>query len=70
MSNTDLLRASEADLLPPGFVQDHVFDFTVDGYRGRAEVEMDMSPQEFARFVRAEIEDYQRVVRAVGIKPQ
>jgi tripartite-type tricarboxylate transporter receptor subunit TctC len=31
---------------------------------------MDMSPQEFARFVRAEIEDYQRVVRAAGIKPQ
>jgi tripartite-type tricarboxylate transporter receptor subunit TctC len=31
---------------------------------------MDMSPQDFARFVRAEIEDYQRVVRAAGIKPQ
>jgi tripartite-type tricarboxylate transporter receptor subunit TctC len=31
---------------------------------------MDMSPPEFARFVRAEIEDYQRVVRAAGIKPQ
>jgi tripartite-type tricarboxylate transporter receptor subunit TctC len=31
---------------------------------------MDMSPQEFARFVRSEIEDYQRVVRAAGIKPQ
>ena len=31
---------------------------------------LDMSPQEFARFVRAEIEDYQRVVRAAGIKPQ
>ena len=31
---------------------------------------MDMSPQEFARFVRAEIEDYQKVVRAAGIKPQ
>jgi tripartite-type tricarboxylate transporter receptor subunit TctC len=31
---------------------------------------MDMSPQEFSRFVRAEIEDYQRVVRAAGIKPQ
>jgi tripartite-type tricarboxylate transporter receptor subunit TctC len=31
---------------------------------------LDMSPQEFARFVRAEIEDYQRVVRGAGIKPQ
>ncbi len=31
---------------------------------------MDMSSQEFGRFVRSEIEDYQRVVRAAGIKPQ
>jgi tripartite-type tricarboxylate transporter receptor subunit TctC len=31
---------------------------------------MDMSAQDFARFVRSEIEDYQRVVRAAGIKPQ
>ena len=31
---------------------------------------MDMSPPDFARFVRSEIEDYQRVVRAAGIKPQ
>ena len=31
---------------------------------------MDMSAQEFARFVRSELEDYQRVVRAAGIKPQ
>lgn len=31
---------------------------------------LDMSPQEFARFVRSEIDDYQRVVRAAGIKPQ
>ena len=31
---------------------------------------LDMSPQEFARFVRGEIDDYQRVVRAAGIKPQ
>jgi tripartite-type tricarboxylate transporter receptor subunit TctC len=31
---------------------------------------MDMSPQEFARFVRTEMDDYQRVVRAAGIKPQ
>lgn len=39
MSNTDLLRTSEAELLPPGFIQDHVFDFTVDGYHGKAEVD-------------------------------
>ena len=31
---------------------------------------MDMSPQEFARFVRSEIDDYQKIVRAAGIKPQ
>src|SRR5688500_731364 len=31
---------------------------------------MDMSPQEFARYVRSEIEDYQRVIRAAGIKLQ
>ncbi|HEX6296100.1 MAG TPA: tripartite tricarboxylate transporter substrate binding protein [Burkholderiales bacterium] len=31
---------------------------------------IDMSPEEFARFVRSEINDYQRVVRAAGIKPQ
>lgn len=31
---------------------------------------MDMSPEEFARFVRSEIADYQRVIRAAGIKQQ
>ena len=31
---------------------------------------MDMPPDEFARFVRSEMEDYARVVRATGIKPQ
>jgi len=31
---------------------------------------MDMSPAEFARFVRDEIETYQRVIKAAGIKPQ
>jgi len=31
---------------------------------------MDMSPEEFARFVRSEIEDYSKVVKAAGIKPQ
>ena len=31
---------------------------------------MDMSPQEFAAFVRSEIETYGRVVRAAGITPQ
>ncbi len=31
---------------------------------------MDMSPQDFARFVRTEIDVYQRVIRAAGITPQ
>ena len=31
---------------------------------------MDMPPDEFARFVRSEIEEYARVVKAAGIKPQ
>jgi len=31
---------------------------------------MDMSPQEFSRFVRSEIDEYQRVIKAAGIKPQ
>ena len=31
---------------------------------------MDMSPAEFARFVREEIDTYQRVIKAAGIKPQ
>jgi hypothetical protein len=39
MSNTDLLRTSESVLLPPGFLQDHVFELKVDGYQGRAEVD-------------------------------
>jgi tripartite-type tricarboxylate transporter receptor subunit TctC len=31
---------------------------------------MDMSPQQFAKFVRSEIEDYARTARGAGIKPQ
>ena len=31
---------------------------------------MDMAPDEFARFVRTEMEDYARVVKGAGIKPQ
>ncbi|MBC7803680.1 MAG: tripartite tricarboxylate transporter substrate binding protein [Candidatus Parcubacteria bacterium] len=31
---------------------------------------MDMAPAEFARFVREEIDTYQRVIKAAGIKPQ
>jgi tripartite-type tricarboxylate transporter receptor subunit TctC len=31
---------------------------------------MDMSPQEFAKLVRSEIDDYARTARAAGIKPQ
>jgi tripartite-type tricarboxylate transporter receptor subunit TctC len=33
-------------------------------------VALDMSPQQFARFVRSEMEDYQRVVSAAGIPKQ
>lgn len=39
MSNTDFLRQSEADLLPPGFVQGHVFQLNVGEYHGIAEVD-------------------------------
>ena len=31
---------------------------------------MDMSPEEFAKFVREELEGYARVIKAAGIKPQ
>jgi tripartite-type tricarboxylate transporter receptor subunit TctC len=31
---------------------------------------MNMPPQEFAKFVRSEIEDYARVLKAAGVKPQ
>jgi len=31
---------------------------------------MDMSPQEFAKLVRGEMEDYSRVLKAAGVKPQ
>ncbi|HET7764201.1 MAG TPA: tripartite tricarboxylate transporter substrate binding protein [Burkholderiales bacterium] len=31
---------------------------------------MDMSPEEFARFVRSEHDEYARVIKAAGIKPQ
>lgn len=38
--------------------------------RNTGNTPMDMSPQEFAKFVRSEIEDYARTARAAGIKPQ
>jgi tripartite-type tricarboxylate transporter receptor subunit TctC len=31
---------------------------------------MDMSPEEFAKFVRSEHDEYARVIKAAGIKPQ
>ena len=31
---------------------------------------MDMSPQEFSRLVRSEMDDYARVLKAAGVKPQ
>ena len=39
MSNTTVLRASERELLPPGYLQDHVFTLSVEGYHGDAEVD-------------------------------
>jgi hypothetical protein len=39
MSNTDVLRTSEAAFLPPGYLQDHVFELHIDDYRGQAEVD-------------------------------
>ncbi len=39
MSNTDVLRDSEAALLPPGFVQGHRLHFRINDYDGIAEVD-------------------------------
>lgn len=39
MSNTDILRSSEKELLPPGYLVDHVFHIVVQGYSGTAEVD-------------------------------
>ncbi len=39
MSNTDFLRQSEVDLLPPGFEQGHVFHVRVANYEATAEVD-------------------------------
>jgi len=39
MSNTDVLRISEGAFLPPGYVQDHIFELHVGEYHGRAEVD-------------------------------
>lgn len=39
MSNTDVLRKTEGLLLPPGYVQGHVFDLRVGDYHGTAEVD-------------------------------
>jgi len=38
MSNTDVLRDSEADLLPPGYAR-HIFTLNVGEYQGKAEVD-------------------------------
>lgn len=39
MSNTTVLRASERELLPPGYIQGHIFDLAVGEYHGKAEVD-------------------------------
>lgn len=39
MSNTDILRKTERELLPPGYLLDHIFEFELEGSRGIAEVD-------------------------------
>jgi hypothetical protein len=39
MSNTDALKKTEANLVPPGFEIDHVFDIQIGDYHGTAEVD-------------------------------
>ena len=39
MSNTDVLRTTEGSLLPPGYLQGHVFDLHIANYHGTAEVD-------------------------------
>jgi hypothetical protein len=39
MSNTDILRKTEKDLLPPGYILDYVFHFTIGDEHGTAEVD-------------------------------
>ncbi len=61
----DVVQKISADvrkaLADPG-VKDKLLALGNDG--------MDMSPAEFAKFVREEIDTYQRVIKAAGIKPQ
>lgn len=39
MSNTDVLRETEIELLPSGFELDHIFDIQIGDYHGTAEVD-------------------------------
>jgi hypothetical protein len=39
MSNTDILRKNEKELLPAGYSSDHVFEIVIGDYRGSAEVD-------------------------------
>jgi len=67
---------------PAGLPQDVVQKISVDVRKALADPgvkeklvalgndTMDMSPPEFAKFVREEIDTYQRVIKAAGIKPQ
>jgi tripartite-type tricarboxylate transporter receptor subunit TctC len=55
--NTDVRRA-----LKDPAVQDRLVKGGNETY--------DMSPEEFARMVREHIDDYTRVIRAAGVKPQ
>jgi tripartite-type tricarboxylate transporter receptor subunit TctC len=64
-THADIVQKISVDvrkaLADPG-VKEKLFALGNDG--------MDMSPAEFAKFVREEIDTYQRVIRAAGIKPQ
>lgn len=39
MSNTDILRTTEGDLLPPDYERNRVFELLIGTYQGRAEVD-------------------------------
>ena len=39
MSNTDLLRSAESELLPEGYIQGHVFDLRAFGHMGSVEID-------------------------------
>ncbi|MGH6628911.1 MAG: hypothetical protein ACREB3_04185 [Burkholderiales bacterium] len=56
---------------PPGDVRKALADAGVrERLHNLGNDTLDISPAEFARFVREEIDTYQRVISTAGIKPQ